>query len=92
MLTQSGTINGFGDVLKTLIVVELAKRLYLYTFIKPKICYVCINATIILYPPFSANFTHLKLISVAWHLISIYFFALYFYFLVRARRFSYRNF
>lgn len=47
MYTQSGIINGHGDFLETLILVELAKRLY--TFIKPKICCVCINTTIIAY-------------------------------------------
>jgi len=64
MSTQSDIINGHGDCLKSLVLVELAK---------PKICCVCINTTIITYQAsakFGEYFTHLTLNSVVWHLIS----------------------
>jgi hypothetical protein len=47
MSTQRGIINGHGDFLKTLVLVELAKRLYSDTPINPQICCVCINTSII---------------------------------------------
>jgi len=94
MSAQGGIINGHGDFLKTLILVELAKRLY--KFIKPKIFFcVFINSPNI---PYQASakcgqcFTHLALNSVVWHLISVGFFALDLYFHVRAIRFAHRNF
>jgi len=53
MSAQGGIISGHGDFLKTLILIELAKRLY--TFVKPKICCICINTPSIPYQAYQAS-------------------------------------